>query len=159
LKVIIDTREQTPHLFEVEEKKKNGVKLDGYEIRGLKTGDYSLEGYEDVFVIERKAGIAELFGNLTGKDNRERFLREMDRLKEFRHKYILVETSINKDLLSLSIPQQRFSVPGSKIMRDLIEIEDKYGVKIWFVGDSFKKFARYIFEYVVKVEKDGSGNS
>ena len=52
--IIIDTREQQPWVFEqyvVANKK-------------LDTGDYSIEGYENIFAIERKKSINEIANNI-----------------------------------------------------------------------------------------------
>lgn len=56
--------------------------------KGLKTGDYSVAGYEDSICFERKA-VSDLVGTLIG--GHERFLREMERMKDFEIKYILIE--------------------------------------------------------------------
>lgn len=81
--LIIDTREQDSLSFE---------KFRGIESirQGLKTGDYSIQGYEDAICFERKS-VQDLVGTLIG--GHERFLREMERMKGFETKYILVEHS------------------------------------------------------------------
>tara|TARA_Y100000590_G_scaffold90261_1_gene101733 strand:- start:6835 stop:7242 length:408 start_codon:yes stop_codon:yes gene_type:complete len=61
--------------------------------RKLDTGDYSIEGLEDRLCIERKASVVELAGNV-GHD-RQRFLNEIERMKEFPHKYIILEFSLS----------------------------------------------------------------
>ena len=43
MKIIVDTREQKPYVFE------NQI------IKKLEIGDYSVEGHEDCFCIERKS--------------------------------------------------------------------------------------------------------
>lgn len=81
LTIIEDTREQTPLDFTGH----RGVE----SVRsGLKTGDYSVQGYEDQICFERKS-VPDLVGTLIG--GHERFLREMDRMKDYQVKYILVE--------------------------------------------------------------------
>lgn len=76
--VIIDTREQTP------------LPITRLEVvrAGLQTADYSFQGGEQVFGIERKS-IDDLVGCCTG-GNRERFEREMHRLRGFRFKRLLI---------------------------------------------------------------------
>jgi ERCC4-type nuclease len=77
LTIVIDTREQTPWEFE------------GPTVRGtLSTGDYSVQGLEHSVAIERKS-LADLIGSLTA--GRDRFLREVERLKAFRYRCIVVE--------------------------------------------------------------------
>lgn len=79
--IIEDTREQTPLDF-------SGIRGVESVRKGLKTGDYSIEGYEDKICFERKS-VGDLVGTLIG--GHERFLREMDRMKDYEVKYILVE--------------------------------------------------------------------
>ena len=58
-------------------------------VRGtLQTGDYSVAGLEDLFSIERKT-ISDLVGCCMG-ENRERFERELHRLRGYRFKRLLV---------------------------------------------------------------------
>ena len=80
LTAIIDTREQLP--------------LDlsplTCEVGTLPTGDYSLRGLEASVVVERKS-----LGDLVACCGRERdrFQRELDRLRAYPHKLLLVESS------------------------------------------------------------------
>lgn len=81
LTIIEDSREQAPLDF-------TGIKGVDVIRQGLKTGDYSIQGYENRICFERKS-VADLVGTLIG--GHERFLREMDRMQGFEVKYILVE--------------------------------------------------------------------
>ena len=76
--IIIDTREQTPLPI----KRLETVRA------GLQTADYSFQGGEQMFGIERKS-IDDLVGCCMG-ENRERFEREMHRLRGFRFKRLLI---------------------------------------------------------------------
>jgi ERCC4-type nuclease len=72
--IVIDTREQNPSVFPVL-----------HVVQGtLTTGDYSVAGLENLFAIERKT-IGDLVGCCTG-ENRERFERELHRIRGFRFK-------------------------------------------------------------------------
>ena len=76
--IVIDTREQTPLTF---------TRL--AFVRGtLQSGDYSFLGGEELFAIERKS-VADLVACCIG-ENRERFERELHRLRGFRFKRLLV---------------------------------------------------------------------
>ena len=79
--IIEDSREQTPLDF---------MGFRGVEVirQGLKTGDYSISGHENEICFERKS-VSDLVGTLIG--GHERFLREMERMKTFNVRYILVE--------------------------------------------------------------------
>lgn len=76
--IIVDTREQTPLAF---------TRLES--IPGtLTSGDYSVAGIEHLFAVERKS-VSDLVGCCAGS-NRERFERELHRLRGFRFARILV---------------------------------------------------------------------
>lgn len=92
--VVIDTREKNiEHIVRAFEK--NNIK---YERRTLPTGDYIIEGprgYVPNVVIERKASIDELVGNLLDtatkdENGNNRFIRELIRAKKANKKFILL---------------------------------------------------------------------
>lgn len=75
--IICDTREQRPLQF---------THLPA-ESATLMTGDYSVKGLEELFAVERKS-LADLAGSLTR--DRDRFMREMHRMRGFAYPYLLV---------------------------------------------------------------------
>ena len=75
--IIIDDREKTPLSFP----------SFPFKTARLISGDYSIVGSELDFAVERKT-IDDLIGSLT--QNRERFTREMERLRGYRFKRLLV---------------------------------------------------------------------
>lgn len=79
--VIIDTREQLPYSFPA------GPVV----VRALQVGDYSIEGLEGVFAIERKS-LSDLIGVITF--GRERFLREIERAASLKTFYLLIEANL-----------------------------------------------------------------
>jgi len=76
--IVVDTREQTPLVFS------NLASVTGT----LQSGDYSIRGLENSFAVERKS-IPDLVSCCTG-ENRERFERELHRLRGFRFKRLLI---------------------------------------------------------------------
>jgi DNA excision repair protein ERCC-4 len=76
--LVVDTREQTPLPF-------SRLKT---QAGTLMTGDYSVAGLESLFAVERKS-ISDLVGCCMGQ-NRERFERELHRLRGFRFKRLLI---------------------------------------------------------------------
>ena len=93
-KIIIDTREkQIDHILKAFEK--NNI---SYERRALPMGDYIIEGpngHVPNVVIERKASIDELVGNLLDTSTKDengnnRFTRELIRAKKANKKFILL---------------------------------------------------------------------
>ena len=99
LQIIADTREQkNTHVCAY-------LKDKGVEVvnRKLNVGDYScqLDGYsyEDEFVVERKANLDELTGNLTS--DRDRFEREFTRAKARGTKvFLVVENATWSDIFA-----------------------------------------------------------
>lgn len=75
--VVIDTREQAPLPF------RNLPTITD----GLQTGDYSVVGLEHLIAVERKS-VADLVGCVTRE--RERFERELHRLRGYRFRRLLV---------------------------------------------------------------------
>ena len=115
--IIVDTREQNPYF----------KSLDYAIVKKLSTGDYSIKGFEDQITIERKE-VDDLLICI-GKE-RKRFQRELERMREFFWKGIVVEgkeidlyTSVYSELSPLSI---RWSLVSFRI---------KYGVHIYFAKD------------------------
>ena len=123
LTVITDTREQT----ELDFSKFRDVES---VQKGLKTGDYSVEGYEDQICFERKS-IPDLVGTLIG--GHERFLREMDRMKSFDAKYILVERT--PDRLYWYCDQHGWEYKFNTIIQSLLAYAYHYGVRVRFCKD------------------------
>lgn len=124
LTILCDTREKTPFLFE-------NLPIRGYksirsEIATLKTGDYSIKGFEDKFVIERKS-VGDLCGTLTG--GHERFMREMERMTPFDIKYIIIE--------------------GTPI--DVIKHCQQYGM-LNSVNTIFQTLTAYAYHYKVRIK-------
>jgi len=81
--VVIDTREQTPWTSE-------GLRLQTVRAK-LDTGDYSIEGLEDRVAIERKS-IDDWVGSIMGA--RKRFYRELDRMRAFDFRCVIIEGSV-----------------------------------------------------------------
>lgn len=79
-KIIIDTREQLPYSFygnDVIRKK-------------LDTGDYSIEGFEDTFAVERKS-LSDYLKSITHE--RDRFEREVKRGEKMEEFEVVIEAT------------------------------------------------------------------
>lgn len=79
---VIDTREQTPWEF--------SSKIETIRL-SLPAGDYSLWGYESQIVIERKT-LDDYVHTII--HDRERWLRELDKLTSFECKCVIVEADL-----------------------------------------------------------------
>jgi len=136
--VIKDTREQDGWFF-----KPFGPCVGMIEQK-LDTGDYSIQGLEDKICIERKGCVEELALNLgQGKD---RFLREIERMEAFPHKFIVCEFTaeeLMKFPKSTRIPiknKASVKITGRYMIKCLIEFQLHHGVHIVFCGDKYNAF-------------------
>lgn len=131
--IIQDTREQTPWMFDYEK----GI---AHEIGTLKTGDYTLKGYEDKICIERK-GCIEEFANNLGRDF-SRFKRELIRMDDYAHSFIICEFPM-RDLVEYPFHkpnkklQTQAKINGRFLMKQIMEIQLEHSVKIIFCGNKF----------------------
>jgi len=124
--VIRDTREKDGWYF------KESNYCQGMIDQKLDTGDYSVQGLEDELCIERKGSVSEIANNIVDK----RFDRELDRMKEFKYKFLILEFGI-KDIMSFpegsDIPRAKWNkirIKGSFILKRLAEIQTKYDIHV-----------------------------
>lgn len=85
LKIIIDTREQTPLVFDKEQAE--------VSIGTLAHGDYSLQGFTDLITIERKS-LPDLVA-CVGRE-RDRFEKELLALRGYHAKAVIIEASLKQ---------------------------------------------------------------
>ena len=112
--VVIDSREQEPlpiHRLPT-------------VTNGLTTGDYSILGCENLFSVERKS-IQDLVACCMG-ENRDRFERELHRLRGFRFKRLLIVG----DKLDVSEHRYRSNLAPKAILSTLSAFEIRYDVPI-----------------------------
>lgn len=132
-KIIVDTREGAPWFFRglFADANQNYLPLAVETItRGLKTGDYSIEGFEDEICVERKS-LPDLFMSVTSE--RERFEREFVRMSAMRHAAVVVEGDLEDIELN---PPARTKVSGKTVYRTAISWSQRYpGVHWWFCPD------------------------
>lgn len=126
LTIIQDTREQRPLAFP---EAKVLVKM-------LKTGDYSLEGFEDRVTIERKS-LSDLLGSL-GSD-RDRFMREVLRMQGYEYAGLVIEASMQ----TISKGIWRSEIKPASVMGSLQALSAKYGIHV-FLADNRDLTARTI---------------
>ena len=112
-RLLVDTREQSPLVF---------AHLQS-EPATLQSGDYSVRGLEDVFAVERKS-MSDLVGSL--KSGRDRFMRELHRLRGFAFARLLV-VGTAQELAGLVA---RGRVNLDMVEHSLLSIEQRYGVPV-----------------------------
>lgn len=130
--VIRDTREKNGWYF------KETDYCQGMLENKLDTGDYSIEGLEDILCIERKGCVSEIANNIVDK----RFDRELQRMAEFKYKFLILEFSVD-DILSFpvgsEIPKKAWNkirISGRFILKRLSEIQIEHGVHVVPCGNS-----------------------
>ncbi len=133
--VLRDTREQKGWQFAESES------CTGTVVQTLKTGDYSLLGYEDVFVVERKGSVAEFVQNITKKEKWEDFKAELTRLEAFPAAFIILEfdmRAIKRYPEGTNLParvRKAIRVSPQFYLKRLLEIELTFKTKIILAGD------------------------
>ena len=117
--IFIDTREQRPFRFS------EGI---ASERRALKVGDYSLAGFEDDVVVERKE-LGDLMRSIS--HGRERFVKELRQLRAYRLAAIVIEADWSRILAG----DYRAAVHPNAAVGSLMAFAIKYGVLPILAGD------------------------
>lgn len=104
----------------------------------LDTGDYSVVGYENSLCIERKS-INDTVGTLIS--NHMRFLRELDRMKSYKEKYILIEHS--PTILYQYCAKHGWEKKFNTIIQSLLAYAYHYQCRVRFCKDR-EDMAEYI---------------
>jgi DNA excision repair protein ERCC-4 len=132
--IVVDTREITPLTFE---------RL--ASVRGtLQSGDYSVAGLEDLFSIERKT-VSDLVGCCMG-ENRERFERELHRLRGYRFKRLLLVGSEAEILAG----QYHSNIKPQAVLASLCAWECRFDIPVAFVpspGDGARLIECWVFYF------------
>lgn len=131
--VVVDTREQTPWGF-----RSLWVSLKDAKVplvihtvsEKLDTGDYSIVGFEDKLTIERKSFDDALNTFIHG---RERFERELERMKEYEFAVVMMEFPEHK--LKRQIPGR--NINPQSVIESIRAWRQRYGVHFIFGGNAF----------------------
>jgi len=118
--IIQDTREQTPFLFPPEYP---------VEVSKLDTGDYSIKGLTDLVCIERKS-VPDLVSCI-GK-GRERFERELKRMRGYRYSAVIVEGTLQK----LSGGNWRGKIQPAHLLGSVASWRIKHGIDFIYAGNA-----------------------
>ena len=123
MKIVIDTREQTPYSF-AKQQYNGSTTTQGT----LSTGDYSIKGLESFIAIERKS-LDDLTGTLTS--GRERFCRECQRGQGLDYFGLVIEASIN----DVKEHNYRSKMQPHALLQSIASFSVKYGLHVHFCGD------------------------
>lgn len=129
MRIIIDTREQTPFSFGPEVETTPGT---------LQTGDYSLAGLEGLCAIERKS-LADLV--MCCGPERERFKRELQRLRAYRCRAVIVEG----DLADVVGHRYRGEMNPHAVLGSVASWQSRYETPFNFAGQHGGLFVTAIF--------------
>lgn len=154
-KIIIDTREKNiEHIVKAFEK--NNIK---YERRALAIGDYIVEGlggYVPNVVIERKASIDELAGNLLDtatkdENGNNRFTRELIRAKKANKKFILLIED-EKFYINLLTGNYRSKINPRAARGMIMSLETKYPNLniVWMEKREVASYIHSILYYAIR---------
>ncbi len=140
--IVVDTREQQPWLFE------------GYATahRKLDTGDYAIEGLEDILCIERKKDIAEIANNMV----EDRFKDVIERMSKYKHSFLLIECEydqLSNYPVGSGIPEKlwkNIKIKPDFILKFLMELIINNNIHIIFCGSpaSSQKIALSIMKRI-----------
>jgi ERCC4-type nuclease len=119
--VLIDTREQDPL----------PVERLPTRTESLYTGDYSVDGLQHVFAVERKS-LDDLAGSLVDS-GRERFERELHRLRGFRFARLLIVGTED----DIRAARYRSRITPNSVLGSLRAFEVRYDVPVVFEPDRY----------------------
>ncbi len=122
--VVIDTREQRPFTFR-RVPNDRGEKINADIMHaGLKTGDYSILGFEDKVAVERKT-MVDIYQTVSR--GRSRFQSELTRLREIESPAIVLEC----DLKSLLKPPPHTKVSPFSVLGSLVAWSVRNRIPVW----------------------------
>ena len=144
MRIIIDTREQTPFTFPDTITTERGT---------LQTGDYSLKGLglTELCAIERKS-LPDLVGCCTGS-NRARFKRELHRLRGYRCKAVVITADVD-DVMNHGY---RSRIAPSSVLGSVASWQTRYQVPFVFAGAYGAEYTLAIFRNFIRQLEEVAG--
>lgn len=125
--ILVDNNEQRPWGF----RSRRVVEAHGelpLVVRSLETGDYSVLGLTSVITIERKS-LADFINSVT--NDRERFWRELVRMRALQHRCVIVEASLE----TVACGAYRSQAPPQSVIRSASAIMYDHGIPVIWAGD------------------------
>ena len=114
-RIVIDTREQAPYRFAEYETIR----------KGIKSGDYSLEGYENHVAVERKSH-ADAYGCVGA--SRKRFEECLGRLSLLDRACVVIECGLSE----FAVPPSRTRVDARMAVGSYISWSVKYRIPVYW---------------------------
>lgn len=152
-KVIIDTREQQPWIFE----------RTTAENKKLDTGDYSVEGYEDILCIERKKSVSEIANNIT----ESRFKDVIERMNNYKYSFLILEFNLNdiyRYPVGSNVPKHmwnKIKISSGFIIKNLLELQLKNNIKVLFCDNATNasRIALSLMKKVYEIEESNKSEN
>ncbi len=151
--IVTDTREQTPFAFPPDVATIPGT---------LAAGDYSLQGFEELAAIERKS-LPDLVACIGPE--RDRFTRELLRLRSYRCRALVIEASL-QDILD---HRYRSMTEPAAVIGSLASWGTRYDLPVILAGDAkggavyalaiLRNFHRHLCEFAEKITGKAEGRN
>jgi len=148
--ILVDGREKAPYRF-------TGLTTDAADGRRpiivptewaqLKTGDYAIQGMEDLVTIERKS-MTDLFSTLG--QHRDRFEREHQRMAEFKRAVVIIEATWWE---MTKFPPERSKLNPKTVFRTALSWHVRYGVP-WMTVEDRRLAEIFTFRFLEKCWKE-----
>lgn len=151
--ILIDTREKpTNALFDEGSALKEHDPILAYKRQKLDTGDYAIQEAPELVCIEKKQNGKELHSNFVHQ--RDRFMRELDRMKPFKHKWIVIQQTYEefcdpRNWVGVQKPETAMAIVEGWLMR-LTSEQDVYFI---FAGKNADRWVRRLMTKVYDVER------
>lgn len=148
--VAVDTREKIP-LWDIDDKHFFIVN------QKVDAGDYAFadEELKYLITIERKKTFNELYTNFT--KHRIRFYEEMERMKKFKHRFIVIQQNASDAMNPFSyrttIAKRRTAI--AIVLSSIINLMLLHGIHVIFAGDNAKSIVRQLFIKTYEYHKKG----
>ena len=130
--IIQDTREQLPLIFPADECYSEII------VAKLDTGDYAINGLQNLIAIDRKASVSELATNVFEK----RFKDVIQRMSEAKYKYFIFEFDLNQVMqypIGSNIPKRlwdKIRVNNNFLLSFIAQVQVQHGIHVLFCGDA-----------------------
>lgn len=136
MKIIIDTREQTPWSFPP----------DIETVREcLQTGDYSIKGHEADICVERKE-LSDFIACCSFE--RSRFKREMERMKSFRSRCVVIEGNFRE----IAMHHYQSQIEPQAVIGSIASWTQRYQLPFILAGDRVSA-VRFTLAFLKNFEK------
>jgi len=152
--IVQDTREKEPwHLTSFAEVKQQIVET-------VSAGDYVIKDKEHLITIDRKKKPAELANNLGMY--KDRFERELERMREYKHRYVLCEFPYEKLVMfpkGSGLPvrvQRKVRAKGKFLVKQVERMSEEYEVEFIFCAnrEEAQEKAIELFKEALKSEDE-----